>query len=127
MPEKDSQNRLLPACCLALIVIGCVIIGVGIAWPSVVTPSMVWSNEQAEELQQAAAAFHSSRGEAAAIARSGGDGVKVRELTEQKYNRLKSELEAAQRVRSDWGTWVIAGGFGLTSLGGLGYLFMRGN
>lgn len=127
MPEQESPSRFLPACCLALLVVGCVVIAIGVAWPSVVTPSMVWSDEQAEELQQAAAAFHNSRGEAAAATRSGRDGAKMKELTEQKYNRLKNELEAAQRIRSDWGTWVIAVGFGLTTLGGLGYLASRGN
>lgn len=127
MPDKESKSLLLPACCLALLVVGCVVIGIGAAWPSFVTPSMVWSEQQAEELQQAAAAFHSARGEAAAATRSGGDGARVRELTEQKYNRLKNELEAAQRIRSHWGTWVIAAGFGLTTLGGLGYLASRGN
>ena len=127
MPEQESPSRFLPACCLALLVAGCVVIAIGAAWPSVVTPSMVWSNEQADELQQAAAAFHNSRGEAAAATRAGRDGAKVRELTEQKYNRLKNELEAAQNIRSNWGTWVIAGGFGLTTLGGLGYLACRGS
>lgn len=127
MPEKNLKTQLLPACCLALLVCGIAVIGVGVAWPSVVAPSMVWSDEQAEELQQAASAFHAARGEAAAATRSGGDGAKVRELTEQKYNRLKNELEAAQNIRSNWGTWVIAAGFGLTTLGGLGYLASRGN
>lgn len=130
MPELETKNRLSTATCLAVLFAGLVTVAVGIAWPRIVTPAMVWSPEQAEELQRAGDAFHAAREQTRPIegqeSATGDPGVTPRALAEMRYNRLKADLEAAQEVRTHWGQRVVAAGFGLTIVGGLGYLATRG-
>jgi len=111
---------------------GLVVTIIGVAWPKIVTPAMVWSPEQAEELQRAGDAFHAAREQTRPIegqesAASGDPQTTPRALAEKRYNRLKADLEAAQMVRTHWGQRVVAAGFGLTIVGGLGYLATRGH
>lgn len=127
MSEVAPKNRLLTTVCLAVLVIGLLVIAVGIAWPKIVTPAMVWSPEQAEELQRAGDAFHAAREQTRPESAGAGDPQATpRALAEKRYNRLKADLEVAQQVRSHWGQWVVAAGFGLTIASGLGYLASRG-
>lgn len=129
MSELETKNRLSTATCLAVLFAGLLTVAVGIAWPKIVTPAMVWSPEQAEELQRAGDAFHAAREQTRPIEghESAGDSQTTpRALAEMRYNRLKADLEAAQKVRTHWGQRVVAAGFGLTIVGGLGYLAARG-
>lgn len=110
---------------------GLILIVIGVAWPKIVTPAMVWSPEQAEELQRAGDAFHAAREQTRPIegqesTQAGDPQATPRALAEKRYNRLKADLEAAQMVRTHWGQRVVAAGFGLTIVGGLGYLAARG-
>lgn len=130
MSELEPKNRLLTSTCLAVLVIGLLIVAVGVAWPKIVTPAMVWSPEQAEELQRAGDAFHAAREQTRPIqgqqsAGAGDPQATPRALAEKRYNRLKADLDAAQQVRTHWGQRVVAAGFGLTIVGGLGYLATR--
>ena len=132
MSEVATKNRMSTTTCLAVLVVGLLTVAVGIAWPKIVTPAMVWSPEQAEELQRAGDAFHAAREQTRPIegqesAGAGDPQATPRALAEKRYNRLKADLEAAQQVRTHWGQRVVAAGFGLTIVGGLGYLAARGN
>lgn len=132
MSEAAPKNRWWTTACLAGLVLGLLVIAVGIAWPKVVTPAMVWSPEQAEELQRAGDAFHAAREQNRPVdgshpASGAGGAATPRELAEKRYNRLKGDLEAAQSIRTHWGQWVVAAGFGLTIACGLGYLATRGD
>jgi hypothetical protein len=131
MSEIASTNRLSTAICLAILAMGLILIVIGVAWPMIVTPAMVWSPEQAEELQRAGDAFHAAREQTRPIegqesAQTGDPQASPRALAENRYNRLKADLEAAQKVRTHWGQRVVAVGFGLTIVSGLGYLAARG-
>ncbi len=115
---------------MAGIAIGIVLIVIGVAWPKIITPAMVWSPEQADELQRAGDAFHAAREqtrpiEGQELAASSDPQASPRALAEKRYNRLKADLEAAQVVRTHWGQRLVAAGFGLTVVGGLGYLATR--
>lgn len=125
MNEAPSKQPWLATLCLAGLVLGLLVVGIGVAWPKIVTPQMVWPPEKAEELKQAADSFHSAREQGRGAGESGAPSP--RELAEERFNRLKSELETAQRVRGSWGHWVVAAGFGLTIASGLGYLALRGD
>lgn len=132
MTEAPLKRHWLAVASLAGLVLGLVIVAIGLAWPKIVTPQMVWSPEQAEELQRAADSFHAAREqnrpvEGQASGQEGAAALSPRALAEQRYNRLKNDLEAAQSVRTDWGQWVVAAGFGLTIAGGMGYLAVRGD
>lgn len=125
MTEAPTKQPWPVTLCLAGLVFGLIVVGVGVAWPTIVTPQMVWPAEKAEELKQAADAFHSAREQGRGAGESGAPSP--RELAEERFNRLKNELETAQRVRGNWGHWVVAAGFGLTIASGFGYLALRGD
>lgn len=131
MPESTSPNRWIMVLCLAGMALGVSVVGIGVAWSKLVTPAMVWSPQQATELKQAGDAFHAAREESPPSDLPGQSSTprqpSPRELAEQRYNRLKADLAAAQSVRTDWGRRVVAIGFGLTIACGMGYLAFRGN
>lgn len=126
MSEIASTNRLSTSICLAVLAVGLIVIVIGVAWPKIVTPAMVWSPEQAEELRRAGDAFHAAREQTRPESAGTSDPQATpRALAEKRYNRLQADLEAAQKVRTHWGQRVVAAGFGLTIVGGLGYLATR--
>ena len=115
---------------LALAVVACGLLAVvgGVLWKSLAPVSLVWTDEQAAELAAADVARHAAQSGAHDHAghdhgaSDSGDQTPGRAAAEERFNRLRGELDAARQLRDDLGLRLIQIGFALTAAGGLGYL-----
>ncbi|TWT38229.1 hypothetical protein KOR34_31980 [Posidoniimonas corsicana] len=109
MPDTAPRRRpLLPYTMLA---IGIAAVVVGLFWKSIVPDSAFWSEQQAEEYQQAYAAAHE-----ASIHGASEGGLSLDE-TRANFQAKQQQLATARQARGVWGKIIAVGGVSLAAAG----------
>lgn len=133
MPNNPPAFRPLAKLALAGAATGLLLILAGVVWRLLAPISLVWSEEQAEQLAAATAAQHAAQHAHAHAHDHGGNSesagdnehaVPADELiaARARFESLSNDLEAARHLRDTLGVRLIQAGFALTALCGLGYL-----
>ena len=91
---RDNAIRSIS---LSLLVIGCILIGLSLVWPSISTGRAQWSDEQAREYQATSAELHSLSHEMAQHSNDADEALERRLRTAQgEFDRLHTQLQAAR-------------------------------
>ncbi|MAT70501.1 MAG: hypothetical protein CMJ58_13365 [Planctomycetaceae bacterium] len=112
-------------------IVGLALIVAGVAWQTVQPQSVLWSDEQAAALAEAAAALHAEEhGHSGGHDHAGDPHQSAADelgatAAQARFDELNNQLKSARQLRDTLGLRLIQYGFGLTALCGLGYLAVR--
>jgi hypothetical protein len=120
-----TGRRRLPILFAVGLCAGVIAVLAGAMWMTFVTPTSVWSQQQAEEFDAANAALHAVRAKYGAAVESAAAQGEVA-AAQHRFNRIESQLESARYAHERWGTWISAGGLAIAAICGLGLLSVRG-
>jgi hypothetical protein len=126
-----KRIRPLPVLCLVGMGAGVLMSIAGALWSVLGTGRMVYSPEQAKQLEQASTTYH-----AATLGRTpegsvlpGAETAEGRKAAvaaaRHKYNQARAELESARFARDQLGKWLIVAGLGGIVFFGIGYVASR--
>ena len=125
MPNPASKRSNANRGCLAGIVVGLLLVLAGLAWKPLVPDAWLWSHEQAAEFAAASAELHAAEIQG----HDHGDASShPPDMTRQqaRFDRIRTQLEAAQGARSGWGQSLVIAGAVVTALAAMGYAATQG-
>ena len=116
---------------IVCIVLGLILLGGSFAWPRLIKDDHVWSDDQAHQLSQAAAELHHMTHAAAeAQLKNISDAERARwdaelKATEEHYDKYRSELDRAKRVRNTAAVVMRWSGVALLLIGIVRYIALK--